>query len=247
MRVLLLAALLTVPLAAGDGAAAQAPTTQASKDPDVLYAARENLPNALEAARLWEARLGANPRDFEAAWKLARACYWLGGHVAADEQRAQYERGIAAAQKAVDLDAMRPEGHFWMAASMGAMAESFGLRAGLRYRGTIKRELETVLMLDPAFQDGSADRALGRWYLNVPAQFGCSKTKSVQHLRKSLTYIPASTASHYFLAETLFEMDRDEEARRELQKVLDAPVERDFGPESLEFKQKARTRLASAR
>ena len=134
------------------------------KDPDRLYADREQLASARQAADIWDARLAANPKDFESAWKLARACYWLGGHVPANEQRQQYERGIKAATRAMELQPERPEGHFWMAADMGAMAESFGLRAGIRYRGPIKKALETVLKIDPAYQQGSADRALGRWY-----------------------------------------------------------------------------------
>ena len=64
------------------------------------------------------------------------------------------------------------------------------MRQGLKYRGEIKEELETVLRLDPAFQEGSADRALGRWYFKVPGLFGGSKKKSEQHLRQSLTYNP---------------------------------------------------------
>ncbi len=51
------------------------------KDPDLLYADRDQLASARQAADIWEARLTANSRDFESAWKLARACYWLGGHV----------------------------------------------------------------------------------------------------------------------------------------------------------------------
>ena len=96
---------------------------------------------------------------------------------------------------------------------MGALAESFGLRQGLKYRGEIKDELETVLRLDPAFQQGSADRALGRWYYKVPGLFGGSNKKSEEHLRKSLTYNPKSTASLYFLAETLIERGQEGRAR----------------------------------
>ena len=142
-------------------------------------------------------------------------------------------------RSAAALQPDRPEGHFWMAANMGALAESFGMRQGLKYRGAIKDALLTVLKLDPAFQQGSADRALGRWYYKVPALFGGSKTKSEEHLRKSLTYGPQSTASHFFLAETLFELDRDDEARAELQRVLDAPIAPGWAPEDNEFKAKA--------
>ena len=76
----------------------------------------------------------------------------------------------------------------------------------------------------------------------MPGLFGGSKKKSEEHLRKSLTYDPNSTASHFFLAETLFDMDRDAEARAELQKVLDAPIDPDWAPEDREFKQKAQAR-----
>jgi tetratricopeptide (TPR) repeat protein len=216
---------------------------QDSANPDQLYADRGRLPSAQQAAAIWEARLKANPQDFESAWKLARACYWMGGHVASADQRAQYERGIAAAAEAVRLAPMQPEGHFWTAANMGAMAESFGLRAGLKYRAPIKRELETVLMIDPAFQAGSADRALGRWYFKVPGLFGGSKEKSVEHLQRSLMYDPQSTASRFFLAETYVDMNRKDDARRELQRVLAAPVNPEWAPEDQEFKAKAATLL----
>jgi tetratricopeptide (TPR) repeat protein len=212
---------------------------QDGKDPDALYRDRAELASARQAADIWEARLAADPRDFESAWKLARACYWLGGHVPADERRQQYERGITAGMRAAELEPKRPEGHFWTAANMGAMAESFGLRAGIRYRGPVKKALETVLQIDPSYQQGSADRALGRWYFKVPGLFGGSKAKAVEHLKRSLTYAPQSTATHFFLAETYLDMDRVDEARREIQLVLDAPLDPGWTAEDREFKQKA--------
>ena len=178
--------------------------THAQADPDALYRQRAHLERAREAAAIWESRLAADARDFEAAWKLARAMYWLGGHDAQEARRQALERGVAAGRQAAALEPRRPEGHFWMAANMGALAEAFGIRQGLRYRRPVKDALETVLRLDPAFQQGSADRALGRWYFKVPGVFGGSKKTSEEHLRQSLTYNPDSTASHFFLAETLF-------------------------------------------
>ena len=72
------------------------------------------------------------------------------------------------------LNANRPEGHFWLAANMGALAESFGMRQGIKYRGQIKDALLMTLKLDQGFLQGSADRALGRWYFKVPGLFGGS-------------------------------------------------------------------------
>jgi hypothetical protein len=220
---------------------------QPAVNPDALYAHRDNLASAREAAAIWADRLHRNPRDFEAAWKLARADYWLGGHAPDAERKALYENGIAAGRSATSIDWNRPEGHFWIAANMGALAESFGLRQGLKYRGDIRDELLTVLRLDPMFQQGSADRALGRWYFKVPGLFGGSRKKSEEHLRRSLKYGPNSTVSHFFLAETLLDDGRKEEGRAELQKVIDAPLDPDWTPEDREFKEKAERLLKTVR
>jgi tetratricopeptide (TPR) repeat protein len=212
-------------------------------DPDTLYREREDMAKAQRAAGIWSSRLAANPRDFESAWKLARVEYWVGTQGPMAERRAALERGTDAGKVASTIQPMRPEGFFWMAATMGALAESYGVRQGIKYRGPIKDALEQVLMLDPGFQKGSADRALGRWYFKVPGLFGGSKTKSVEYLKKSLTYDPNSTASLYFLAETLLDMKRTAEGREALQKVIDAPIDPDWAPEDRDFKRKAQALL----
>jgi len=230
----------------GTAAFAQAPPVAPAgraNDADALYAARAEPASARRAEAIWAERLQRDPRDFESAWKLARARYWLGGHAAEGERKALFESGIVAARSAATLKPDKPEGHFWLAANMGALAESFGLREGLNYRGAIKDELLIVLKLDPAFQEGSADRALGRWYARVPGMFGGSTSKAEEHLRRSLTYGPNSTASHFFLADLLIAEHRPDEARAELQKVLDAPLDPDWAPEDREFKQKAEKRI----
>jgi hypothetical protein len=220
-------------------------SAQSARDPDALYRDRANLASARDAAAIWNARVQANATDFESWWKLARAYYWLGGRGPQEGRKQDLERGIAAAERAIALRANRPEGYFWKAANMGALAESFGIRQGIKYRGAIKESLQTVLRIDAAFQQGSADRALGRWYFKVPGLFGGSKKKSEQHLRKSLTYNPNNHASRFFLAETLFAMDRDADAREELKSLLAAPIDPDWDPEDREFKQKAQALFAA--
>jgi hypothetical protein len=222
------------------------PAARAEDDPDVLYRERANMARAQAAAAIWDARATADPRNFEPAWKLARAMYWLGGHDAPDARRKALEGGVDAGRRASTIEPQRPEGYFWMAANMGALAESYGVRQGLKYRGPIKEALETVLRLDPAFQHGSADRALGRWYFKVPGLFGGSKKESEAHLRKSLTYDPNSTASHFFLAETLFDAGRKADAIAELKAVIAAPIDPEWEPEDREFKQQAAERLAKS-
>jgi hypothetical protein len=213
-------------------------------DPDALYRDRETLASAARAAEVWAARLAANAGDFESAWKLARACYWLGTNGLPEaERRNALEQGVAAGQTAAALEPQRPEGHFWMAANMGSLAESFGIRQGIKYRKPIRESLEKVLALDPAFLQGSADRALGRWYFKVPGLFGGSDTKSEEHLRKALAYNQASVITHVFLAETLDAQGKREAARQELRAALEAPLDPDWAPEDRRFKQQAEALL----
>jgi hypothetical protein len=223
-------------LAASAGLSAQG-------DPDVLYRERTDIAKAREAVSIWSARLAENPRDFESAWKLARAEYWLGGHDDPSARRPDLERGVEAGRQASVLEPAKPEGYFWMAACMGELAESFGMRQGLRYRTPIREALEKVLQLDAPYQNGSADRALGRWYYKVPGLFGGSNKKSEEHLRRSLTYDENSAASRFFLAETLFDLDRKADAMAELQRVVDGPVNPEWAPEDREFKAQAAARL----
>ncbi|HEX6210958.1 MAG TPA: TRAP transporter TatT component family protein [Methylomirabilota bacterium] len=226
------------------GVAAGAQSGQATADPDLLYANRGNLEDARHAAAIWQAGLDRNPNDFEAAWKRARAAYWIGKHLEdEDAQKAELGAGMAAARAAIRVHPDRPEGHFWLAATMGVLAERGGIRAGLRYRSPIRKSLERVLEIDPSFQLGSADRALGRWYYLVPRLFGGSRRKSEEHLRRSLEYDPDSIASRFFLAETLEADDREEEAAAELRRILATPPNPEWLPEDREFKQKARAML----
>jgi tetratricopeptide (TPR) repeat protein len=216
----------------------------AGGDPEAYYTDRENLASAKAAADIWAARLAANNRDFESAYKLAQARYWLGTNGLPEPQRKPaLEGGIAAARTAIAITPARPEGHFWLAANMGALAESFGMRQGIKYRGQIKDALMMTLKLDPAFLDGSADRALGRWYFKVPGLFGGSNKQSEIHLRKSLTYNRNSVISHLFLAETLADMGRKDEARKECQAAVDAPPDPNWAPEDRRFKEIAKRLL----
>ena len=222
--------------------ASQAPL--AAQDADQLYANRASLADARKAAAIWQQQLTANVSDFTAAWKLARASYWLGGHLETEETRlAAFETGMDAARKAVASQPSRPEGYFWLAANMGGYAELKGKRAGLKYRSQIRQNLEKVRAMDPAFKKGSADRALGRWYFKVPGLFGGSNRKSEQHLRAALAYHPVSIVTRLFLAETLEDMGRKAEAIALLKEIETLPVDPDWEPEDKEFKAHARTML----
>lgn len=222
------------------------PAALAAGDPDSLYREREQAASATAAEQIWAARVAASPRDFESAWKLARARYWLGtnGPGTNDDKKRMLERGIEAARVAAAARPAAPDGHFWLAANMGALADAHGLRQGIKYRGPIKAALEAALAADPSYLAGSPDRALGRWYFKVPRLFGGDLTKSEDHLRASLQYKPDSVITLIFLADTLIARNHRAEARAALQAAIDAPADPDWIPEDTRFKAQARRQLS---
>ena len=123
---------------------------------------------------------------------------------------------------------------------MGALAESFGLRQGIKYRGQIKDALLTTLKLDPAFLDGSADRALGRWYFKVPGLFGGSNKQSEAHLRKSLTYNPQQRHLAPVPRRDARRHGPQGRSAQGCQAAIDAPLDPDWTPEDRRFKETAK-------
>ena len=226
-RTLACAGLLIGPLTA------EAPT---DVDPDALYRERENLSSARRAADLWAQR---STIDFEAAWKLTRACYWLGTRQVGEERRRALQRGVNAGESAIRLAGDRPEGHFWLAANMGRLAESFGVVQALKYRGRIKEEIERVLSIDPAWLGGSADAALGEWYATVPRLFGGSRQKAEQHLRRALEHDANNTSALLVLGRLLAAEGRATEARTFLHRLIDAPLDAEWAPEDRELKRES--------
>lgn len=241
-------ALLTLSGAARIHADATAQARVGGVDLDALYRDRARPESARAAEQAWAARVGADAKDFDAAWKLSRIRYWLGtnGPGTADEKKRVLEAGIAAGRTAMAAKPDAPDGHFWMAANMGALADAHGLRQGIKYRTPIREALEKALALDPAFLDGSPDRALGRWYFKVPRLFGGDLEKSEAHLRKALSYNESSIISMLFLAETLLERGKKDEARAVLQKAIATPPDPDWAPEDAQFKVQAAALLKKA-
>jgi tetratricopeptide (TPR) repeat protein len=214
----------------------------APPNPDELFRRREDLKSAQQAADVWAARAEGG-RDFEASWKLARACYWLGTRGPEAGRRSALDRGLKAGEQASRLDPARPEGHFWMAANMGRLAESHGLMQGLKYRGRVKDALERVVAINRGWEQGSADRALGLWYFKVPRLFGGNRTKAEEHLRRALAYNPRSAATLFYLAEVLSAGGKKEDAKRLLKETVEVPLDPEWAPEDREFKRLASEKL----
>jgi tetratricopeptide (TPR) repeat protein len=201
---------------AGDEKIATAKIAEA----EPLYEAREDMARARVAVATLRQAVTADYGNYEAAWKLARASFYVGDHTTNDDEAEDmFRAGIAAGKAAVKLQPAKPEGHFWLGANYGGDAERSTL-ASLATVQDIKNEMETVIKEDEKFQGGSAYLALGRLYLQAPKVLGGDTAKAVDYLKKGLAIAPDNSLMKYYLAQAYESENRDAEAKKLVDEVL---------------------------
>jgi tetratricopeptide (TPR) repeat protein len=211
---------------------------------DALYDQREDLNKARVAvAALRQART-ADYGNYDAAWKLARAAFYVAEHTDNDSERDDmYREGIEAGKVAVQLQPNKPDGHFWLGANYGGSAAHSTL-ASLSSVQDIKNELETVLKLDESYQGYSAYLGLGRLYLQAPKILGGDTAKAIEYLQKGVKLNPNNTLMRVDLAEAYEAANRDAEAKKQIEIVLATTPDPKYAPEHKDAVAKAKELLA---
>ena len=187
---------------------------------DQLYAAREDMSKARVAVAAYRQAVTADYGNYDAAWKLARASFYVGDHTNSDdESEDMFRTGIEAGKAAVKLQGGRPEGHFWLGANYGGNAQRSTL-ASFATVQDIRAEMETVIKLDEKFQGGAAYLGLGRLYLKAPKVLGGDTSKAIESLKKGLAINPNNALMKYYLAEAYDYEHRDGEAKKLIDEIL---------------------------
>ncbi len=186
---------------------------------DALYEGREDMNKARVAvASLRQARV-ADYGNYEAAWKLARAAFYVGDHSDNDSEiDDMFREGTEAGKAAVALQPNKPEGHFWLGANYGGAAAHSTL-ANLSSFQDIKGEMEAVLKIDESYQGYSAYLGLGRLYLQAPRAFGGDTAKAIEYLEKGVKLSPNNTMMRLHLAEAYHEANRSAEAKKQIETI----------------------------
>lgn len=200
----------------GDAAASAARIAEAES----LYEGREDMQKARVAvAALRQART-ADYGNYEAAWKLARAAFYVGDHTDVDSERDNmFREGTEAGKAAVQLQPNRPEGHFWLGANYGGAAAHSTI-ANLSSFRDIKGEMEQVLKLDETYQGYSAYLGLGRLYLQAPKVMGGDTEKAIEYMEKGVKLNPNHSPMRYHLAEAYEQANRNADAKKQIEALM---------------------------
>jgi tetratricopeptide (TPR) repeat protein len=219
-------------------------TKSLTQQGDDLFDQRGDLAKAREGLEKYQDALLKNEDAFGVYWRMARIEYWIGDHATDNnEKKRVFNMGIYHAKKAVALNPERPEGHYWLGVNYGSYGEAKGVLKSLSLVSPIKQEMNKVLAIDPTFDDGGADRVLGRVYYELPGFFGGDNKKSLHHLLKSREMGPRVGLTRIYLADTYLALKDVAKAREELEFVIAMEPDPKLIPETAQEKGLARDRL----
>jgi len=194
------------------------------QEADAIYADMQDMETAEKALSLYREALVAAEDKYEAYWKIARMLYYIGEHKEKKKERQNtFAQGVYHAEKAMALEAEKPDGYYWRGVNNGKYGETRGVLKSLSLVKPIKSDMNKVIELNRSYEDGGPDRVMGRVFLKLPGIAGGSKDKSLEHLLKSKEYGPEDALTRAYLGDTLLAMKEVEKARAELEYVINLP------------------------
>lgn len=226
------------PSSTGSADAKMAADKMAEAEP--LYEGREDMNKARLAVTTLRQAHAADYGNYEAAWKLSRAAFYVADRTDNDTERDNmFRTGTEAGKAAAALQPNKPDGHFWLGANYGGTAAHSTL-SNLSSFNDIKTEMETVLKLDEGYQGYSAYIGLGRLYLGAPRVLGGDVSKAIGYLEKGVKLNPNNTVMRYYLAEAYETANRDADAKKQIEAILASTPDPKYAAEHKDTVEKAK-------
>lgn len=214
------------------------------READAHYNLRPDRNEVDKAIEIYRNVLALDPSNYEAAWKLSKAYWYVGNHSPKEKKKEYFGLGVKAAQQAIQINPNDCRGHFWLGVNYGLLAEESGWMEALRLVDRIKDAMAHAERLDPNCECGGPNRVLGKLYSRAPFFKGGSKSKAIRLLKNSLKQCPSDTQSRIFLAEIYLDQKNNTLAIQQLELVLKQEPDPNWIPETKDNQSAAEKMLA---
>ncbi len=201
-------------------------TAPISKDPmgdaDRLFSRGDTPAQDQQALAILGSALTADGKNYDLLWRAARSAYYVGDFGVEADKLKHFDKGIALAQRAIVLQPNSVEGHFWLAANYGGKAQLVGALKALSTVKKIRAEMQIVVKLNDAYENGNAYLALGEIDRELPGVMGGNKKRALGLYEQGLKVAPENLDLKVALSKAYKDAGRKDEARRLLEEVLKA-------------------------
>ncbi|MBI3551506.1 MAG: glycerate kinase [Elusimicrobia bacterium] len=211
---------------------------------DQLYFHRDQGKNLDESVAKLEALLKEEPENPKVLWRLGRSLMRAGEKLSKKKDRIEaFERAEGIVRQSVALEPRDPDAHFWLGVTMGKRGQARGIMNSLFMIGPLKKEMLTVLELDPKY--GGAHHVLGEFYSQLPGLVGGSKKKALAEFEQALALSPDYAVNYPSLAEAYIDAGKKDKAREVLDRLysLKNPTDPAEFPDNLKDGKELEARL----
>lgn len=177
--------------------------------------------NIDESIAIAEGIVRGDPGNVQALLFLSRA--WLTyGYVKArtkEDLVRVFGNGVEEAKKAVAEEPENPDAHFFYVANLASLGDAKGLFNSLFMLPEVRKELDTILKLDPNHAEGLAMN--GALYYYLPGVLGGDLHISEIYLKRSLGVDPHLSSARLYLAANYMKQERYDEAMEQLRLLVE--------------------------
>jgi hypothetical protein len=238
------------PAAAAPAAAAPAaaPAAESFADKfDQQWKKRDQAAAIKEMHALVDKELATNANSFDANWRLASLYNWEANApgLSGDDKAALGKKAWEAGDKAIAAKPDDVRGHYQSGTGVGLYSEGVGIITALSQglEGKFRERLLTAQKIDKDYLDGQPQVVWGRYFFKLPWPKR-DVDQSIKVLEDCIGGHPDNWRAKLYLADSLADQGKIEDARRFAQDVLDARNGQD-PPEDHRLKEMAKKWIAS--
>ncbi len=165
--------------------------------------------------------LEKEPSNAEWQWRLARTHYAIAKRNEDEDMASNhYNLCIVRSSRTLEIQPDSASGYFFRALCRGKQGEMKGIWSSLGIIDPFKQDMKKALALDPAIQNGGPNRALGKFYLELPFFLGGSTDQAIDHLKEAVRLSPDYAENHLGLAQAYYTKNNFTSARKSLSTLL---------------------------
>jgi hypothetical protein len=190
---------------------------------DELWKKRDQAAIVKQMHALLDEQLKVDSKSFEANWRLASLYNWEANGTEGDEKADLGKKAWEAGDKAILAKPDDVRGQYQAGTGIGLYSEGISIIKALAQgmEGKFRERLQAALRIDKDYLDGAPQVVWGRYFFKLPWPKR-DVDESIKVLEDCIAGHPDNWRAKIYLADSLADNGKTEDARRFVQDVLDA-------------------------